>query len=412
MANNNYNPDEKPVNIALLGSTGSIGTQTLDVVRSLGGRFRVVCMAAGRDLDALLSQAASLPEPPRLLALADEQAASTAPADGPRVLGGEAGLVELCTLPEVDLVVVATTGHAGFAPTLAALDAGKEVALANKEALVMAGEVVTGLARRKGIRIRPIDSEHSAIWQCLVGEPESGDDNPERGASGSWSCIEKLVLTASGGPFRTWDRESTAQATPQQALKHPTWNMGAKVTIDSATLMNKGLEVIEAHWLYGVPYDDIEVVIHPESIIHSMVRFVDGSAKAQLGIPDMRVPIQYALTHPYRYPNPNMPRADWAALSALHFEAVDYDRFRCLALAFEAGRLGGTYPTAMAAADEVAVPLFLQGLIQFGDIPGIIEKTLEKHRDVYIAHPGIADIKWADDWARRTAQEIAHNIRK
>ncbi|MFL5731928.1 MAG: 1-deoxy-D-xylulose-5-phosphate reductoisomerase [Chloroflexia bacterium] len=427
---------EGPTNIALLGSTGSIGRQTLDVVRQLGGRFRVVAMAAGRDLDALLAQAASLESAGHarpLLALAEESVAGNAPEDGPRVLGGEEGLVELASHPDVDLVVIATTGHAGFAPTLAALEAGKEVALANKEALVMAGEIVTGLAIRNGIRIRPIDSEHSAIWQCLVGEP-SADDGPvpaandgrwtmddgvdgpssivhrpssaQRGASGSWAVIEKLVVTASGGPFRTWDPESTAAATPEQALKHPTWNMGAKVTIDSASLMNKGLEVIEAHWLFGVGFDDIEVIVHPESIIHSMVRFVDGSAKAQLGIPDMRVPIQYALTHPHRYTNSTHPRADWAALGALHFEAVDTGRFRCLSLAFEAGRLGGTYPTAMAAADEIAVARFLEGVIRFGYIPGIIEEVLNRHASVAIAHPDIAGIKWADDWARRTAEEI------
>ena len=382
------------------------------MVSQLEGRFRIMALGAGRDRDALMAQAAALPEPPLLLALADEDAAAAAPQDGPRVLGGEEGLIELATHPDVDLVVVATTGHAGFAPTLAALEAGKEVALANKEALVMAGDIVTDLARRKGIRIRPIDSEHSAIWQCLVGEPEVPEREATRGASGAWDCIEKVVLTASGGPFRTWDRESTANATPQQALKHPTWNMGAKVTIDSATLMNKGLEVIEAHWLFGVPFEDIEVVIHPESIIHSMVRFVDGSAKAQLGIPDMRVPIQYALTHPKRYPNPAHPRADWAKLGALHFEAVDVERFRCLSLAFEAGRLGGTYPTAMAAADEIAVPRFLAGDIRFGDIPGIIEKVLEKHASVAVARPDIAAIKWADDWARQTAVELCDNNRR
>jgi 1-deoxy-D-xylulose-5-phosphate reductoisomerase len=405
--NNRIDGDNAPLNLAILGSTGSIGRQTLDVVSRLEGRFRVVCLGAGRDLDALLAQAASLPEPPLLLALADEGAASAAPAVGTRVLGGEAGMVELASHPDVDMVVVATTGHAGFATTLAALEAGKELALANKEALVMAGEIVTGLAIRKGIRIRPVDSEHSAIWQCLVGEPEDPGTGERRGASGGWSVIEKLVLTASGGPFRNASREETDRATPQQALKHPTWNMGAKVTIDSASLMNKGLEVIEAHWLFGVPYDDIEVVIHPESIIHSMVRFVDGSAKAQLGIPDMRVPIQYALTHPHRYPNTSHPRADWPALGALHFEAVDRARFRCLDLAFEAGRMGQTYPTAMAAADEIAVELFLKEAIRFGDIPGIIEEVLEKHAAVAIPHPDIPGIKWTDDWARRTAGEVA-----
>jgi 1-deoxy-D-xylulose-5-phosphate reductoisomerase len=370
-------------------------------------------MGAGRDRDALIALAATLPQPPLLLARADEAAAAAGPVEGgPPILSGERGTVELATHPDVDIVVVATTGHAGFAPTLAALEEGKQVALANKEALVMAGALVAGLARRKGIRIRPVDSEHSAIWQCLVGEPEDPAREHKRGATGVWSIVEKLVLTASGGPFRTWDREATERATPQQALKHPTWNMGAKVTIDSASLMNKGLEVIEAHWLFGVPYDDIEVVIHPESIIHSMVRFTDGSAKAQLGIPDMRVPIQYALTHPTRYANPHHPRADWPALGALHFEKVDMERFRCLALAFEAGRLGSTYPTALAAADEVAVARFLRDDLRFGDIPGIIETVLDKHASVVIADPDIAAIKWVDDWARRTASELVDSKRQ
>jgi 1-deoxy-D-xylulose-5-phosphate reductoisomerase len=396
---------QPPIRLAILGSTGSIGTQTLDVVSRMEGRFSVVALGAGHDLDALLKQAASLPTRP-LLALSDESAAHPAHSNGAAVLTGEAGLIELATHPDVDMVVVATTGHAGFAPTLAALQAGKQVALANKEALVMAGAAVTGLARKMGIRIRPIDSEHSAIWQCLVGEPEAADREDTRGASGAWSCIERLVLTASGGPFRTWSRDRTYEATPLQALNHPTWNMGAKVTVDSASLMNKGLEVIEAHWLFGVPFEDIEVVVHPESIIHSMVRFVDGSAKAQLGIPDMRVPIQYALTHPQRYPNSAPPRADWAALGALHFEEVDRDRFPCLGLAFEAGRKGGTYPTAMAAADEIAVHAFLTEQIPFGQIPVIIESVLAKHDAVATANPAIPDIKWADEWARRIALEI------
>lgn len=397
---------EQSIRLAILGSTGSIGTQTLDVVSRLEGRFRVVALAAGHDSDALLKQASSLPEPPILLSLSNEEVAGYMSNREQPILSGEAGLVEIATHPDVDMVIVATTGHAGFAPTLAALEAGKQVALANKEALVMAGSVVTTLARKMGIRIRPIDSEHSAIWQCLVGEPETPNNESHRGASGSWDTIEKLVLTASGGPFRKWDAEATFNATPQQALNHPTWNMGSKVTIDSATLMNKGLEVIEAHWLFGVPFDDIEVVVHPESIIHSMVRFVDGSAKAQLGIPDMRVPIQYALTHPYRYPNTAHPRADWPALGAIHFEAVDRNRFPCLDLAFEAGRKGGTFPTAMAAADEIAVPAFLRGEIRFGHIAGIIEEVLSKHVETAIPNPNIDEIKWADDWARQTAQKV------
>jgi 1-deoxy-D-xylulose-5-phosphate reductoisomerase len=397
-------------NLAILGSTGSIGTQTLDVIGRLGGRFRVVSLGAGRNLDMLREQAASLPEPPLLLALDDEEAARAATDDGPPVLGGEGGMVELATHPDVDIVVVATTGHAGFAPTLAALEAGKEVALANKEALVMAGEIVTSLARRKGIRIRPIDSEHSAIWQCLVGEPEDPTLEETRGASGAWSIVEKLVLTASGGPFRLWEAEEIVRATPQQALRHPTWNMGAKVTVDSASLMNKGLEVIEAHWLFGVPFSDIEVVIHPESIIHSMVRFTDGSAKAQLGIPDMRVPIQYALTYPTRYPNEAHPRADWAELGTLHFERVRREQFRCLDLAFRAGEMGGTYPTAMAAADEIAVTRFLEGAILFGRIPGIIEEVLEKHAARAVSQPDIAAIKEVDRWAREMADELVRKV--
>jgi 1-deoxy-D-xylulose-5-phosphate reductoisomerase len=383
--------NEKPVGVALLGCTGSIGTSTLEVLANLGSAFRVVTLAAGRDGAKLAAIAAGLPEPPALLALGDPQADGHLP-DGRRVPTGEAALVECATHPDVDLVVMATVGQAGFAPTLAALAARKQVALANKEALVMAGELVTAAARAAHIRLRPIDSEHSAIWQCLQGE--TGDD------VGTYPEVDRLIITASGGPFRTWSPEAIREATPEQALKHPNWNMGAKITIDSASLMNKGLEIIEAHWLFDMPYDRINVVVHPESIIHSMVEFRDGSTKGQLGVPTMRVPIQYALTWPHRAPAP-WGRVDWPALGSVHFEQPDLDRFPCLRLAQEAARRGGTFPTVLAAADEEAVAGFLAGRWRFGALPTLIEQTLAAHEPDAIAHPGLDDIRAADAWARR-----------
>ena len=381
---------EKPVGIALLGCTGSIGTSTLEVLANLGAAFRVVTLAAGRDGAKLAAIAAGLPEPPALLALGDAQADGHLP-DGRRVPTGEAALVECATHPDVDLVVVATAGQAGFAPTLAALAARKQVALANKEALVMAGELVTAAARTAGVRLRPIDSEHSAIWQCLQGETCD--------AVGTYPEVERLLITASGGPFRTWAPDAIAEALPAQALKHPNWNMGAKITVDSASLMNKGLEVIEAHWLFNMPYEQIGVVVHPESIIHSMVTFRDGSTKAQLGLPTMRVPIQYALTWPHRAPAA-WGRVDWPALGSLHFEPPDFDRFPCLRLAQEAARRGGTLPTVLAAADEEAVAGFLAGRWRFGAIAHLIEATLTAHEPDAVLHPGLDDIRAADAWAR------------
>jgi 1-deoxy-D-xylulose-5-phosphate reductoisomerase len=297
-------------------------------------------------------------------------------------------------------VVVSTSGQHGFAPTLAALNAKKQVALANKEVLVMAGEMVTAAAAANGIPLRPIDSEHSAIWQCLRGESADGQDN--------WANenekVRRLILTASGGPFRTFTKEQMANVTVEQAMKHPNWNMGPKITIDSATLFNKGLEVIEAHWLFGLPYDKVDVVVHAQSMIHSMVEFVDGSIKAQLGTPDMRVPIQYALGYPERL-DVDLPRLDFTKLRELNFELPDTDRFPALRLAYEAGRNGGTYPTVLAAADEEAVRLFHERKISYLGIAELVERTLHAHNPV--AHPSLEDIAEADTWARQAAISLS-----
>ena len=277
---------------------------------------------------------------------------------------------------------------AGLSPTLAAVRAGKNVALANKESLVTAGEIITSEAKLNGARILPIDSEHSAIWQCLAGETQKAT---------------RIILTASGGPFRRFSPAQLEKVTVEQALNHPSWQMGEKVTIDSATLMNKGLEVIEAHWLFDMPYDSIEVLIHPQSIIHSMVEFIDGSTKAQLSHPDMRLPIQYALSYPERLSNPQLPRLDWKRLDSLTFEPPDFDSFPCLKLAVEAGRRGGTYPAVLCAADEEAVDLFLSQRIKFTEIARLIESALEQHQA--IARPTIEQILAADAWARQKVRQ-------
>ena len=366
------------VRIAILGSTGSIGRQALEVVRSLGNRFEVVGLGAGKNLSLLTDQVREFK--PRLvsseagqLPLGDYQSLS---------------LEELASHPEVDLVVVATSGKAGLTPTLAAIRAGKRIALANKEVLVMAGEIIVNEARQHNVEIFPIDSEHSALWQCLQGE--------ERGK------VARLILTASGGPFRNHPLEQLARVTPEEALQHPTWQMGEKVTIDSATLMNKGMEVIEARWLFDMPFENIQVLIHPQSIVHSLVEFVDGSVKAQLSIPDMRLPIQYALSYPERLAIQQFSRIDWGKLGSLTFERPDFNRFPCLKLAVEAGKKGGTYPAVLCAADEVAVKLFLSHRIGFLDISRVVEETLERHQG--ISHPSLEEILTADGWAREQAE--------
>jgi len=333
--------------IAILGSTGSIGTQTLDVIRRHPDRFEVAALAAaGGNIGLLAEQAREFR--PKLVAVAREEAAGKLPSllpGGIRVAAGEAGLVQAAAETECDMVVSAIVGIAGLVPTLAAVRAGVPVALANKETLVAAGHLVTAEAAARGVPIVPVDSEHSAVFQCLNGE--------------SGNSVEKLILTASGGAFRNRRRDELADVTPEDALRHPNWAMGAKVTVDSATLANKGLEVMEARWLFGLPYDRIDVLLHDESIIHSMVQFVDGSVMAQLGPPDMRLPIQYALTWPDRIESP-VRRLDLADIGRLHFRKADTGRYPMLRLAYEAGRAGGTMPAVFNAANEIAVQLFLE----------------------------------------------------
>jgi len=376
--------------IAVLGSTGSIGTQTLDVVSRSPDQYEVVGLAAGTNVELLLEQA--LRFKPKWVSAANEELAgrirSRLPADV-RVVHGEEGLMRIAGESGADYVACALVGSLGLKSTLAAIEAGADIGLANKETLVTAGHLVMKRAAEKGVSILPVDSEHSAIFQCLNGE------NPQ--------AIKRLMLTASGGSFRDLGREQLKDVTVEDALKHPNWSMGAKVTIDSATMANKGLEVIEAHWLFGLPYDRIDVVLHPESIVHSMVEFVDTSVMAQLGNPDMRVPIQYALTYPERAPSPASP-LDLLKQGTLHFREMSFERYPCLRLAYEAGRAGGTATTAFNAANEVAVARFLKGEIPFLAIEETIETTLAKHEAV--ASPSLETILEADAWARREAAAV------
>ena len=369
--------------IAILGSTGSIGRQTLDVIRALPDRFTVVALAAGRNV-ALLNEQIHRWKPARVAVSETTDAPRVA---HPNVLTGEAGLIEIVTDPNVDVVVIATSGKAGFVPTLAAIEARKAIAIANKEVLVMAGQLVMEAVHKYGVELRPIDSEHSALWQCLRGEESA--------------AVARLILTSSGGPFRTYSAEQLHDLSPTAALKHPTWTMGQKITIDSATLMNKGFEIIEAHWLFCKPYDQIDVIIHPQSIIHSMVQYVDGSIKAQLSAPDMRLAIQYALNYPERTAQVCNP-LDLIAAHALTFEQPDTARFPCLRLAREAGIAGGTYPAVLCAADEEAVDLYLNERIRFSDIPRLVEQALEAHAGV--DNPTFEAILAADAWARARVQ--------
>lgn len=349
--------------LSILGATGSIGTQTLDIVRLFPDRLKVKALTGHRNAALLIEQA--LEFRPDCVVLGDETRAATVrdalAGTGIRVLAGREGMVEAAALSGVDVVVAAVVGVAGLEPVLAAIRAGKLIALANKETLVVAGALVNDLLGEHGSTLIPVDSEHSAIFQCLVGEPVA--------------AVESLTLTASGGPFRDRPVETFAQITRKEALQHPNWSMGAKITIDSATMMNKGLEVIEAHWLFGLAADQIDVLVHPQSIIHSMVAFVDGSTKAQLGVPDMRVPIQYALSYPDRWPAPH-PRMDWQQITGFDFEQPDFDKFPCLRLAYDALACGGTAPAVLNAANEQAVALFLKDRIRFVDIPVCAERAL------------------------------------
>jgi 1-deoxy-D-xylulose-5-phosphate reductoisomerase len=373
--------------LAILGSTGSIGRQTLEVVRELRPRFRVVALAAGHNVTLLEEQAREFS--PQLL-WADREADYLHQKTAKGTIRARwTPMEEMAAHPDVDIVVVATAGKAGLLPTLTAARAGKAVALANKEVLVMAGHLVVAEARRHEADLRPVDSEHSAIWQCLWGEDRKN--------------IARVILTGSGGSFRDRPLDELERVTPEQALRHPTWQMGHKITVDSATLLNKGLEAIEAHWLFGVPFDKIEVVLHRESIIHSLVEFCDGSIKAQLGMPDMRLPIQCALTYPQRLPTSRLGRFDLGRLGSLTFSQPDLRRFPCLGLALEAGRRGGVFPAVMAAADEVAVDHFLAGHITFLDIAKVIEATLSAHPTV--SDPGLEEVLAADTWARQWAED-------
>jgi 1-deoxy-D-xylulose-5-phosphate reductoisomerase len=378
--------------LAILGSTGSIGTHTLDVVRAHPDAFSVAALAAGNNLDLLERQVREFA--PRLVSLAEEAGARELRrrlgSGRTEVAWGPDGLVQAATLGEADVVVSAIVGAAGLLPTMAAVRAGKVVALANKESLVMAGGLVTAAAQASGTRILPVDSEHCAIFQCL--EQDAG------------RRVQRLILTASGGPFRALPKEAFAGITPEDALRHPTWSMGKKITIDSATLVNKGLEVIEAHWLFGLPVDRVDVIVHPQSVVHSMVEYVDGSVLAQLGVPDMRLPIQYALLYPERRPSPT-PRLDLAAMAALTFEAVDRVKFPCLDLAYEACKAGGSAPTVLNAANEVAVQWFLDRRIRFDEIPAVINRALDIHPQREIT--GIEDVLGVDRQVREQLEPRA-----
>ncbi|HCJ36581.1 MAG TPA: 1-deoxy-D-xylulose-5-phosphate reductoisomerase [Ktedonobacter sp.] len=381
-----------PKRIALLGSTGSIGQQTLDVVRSFPEHFRIVALAARSNVTLLAQQVQEF-NPSLVACYADTpEVEAAARATFPTVVLGAQGLLEVATHPQADIVVAATSGLMGLEPTLAAIRAGKTIALANKETLVMAGHLVMQEAQRAGVSILPVDSEHSAIWQCLRGEQAKE--------------VKRLLLTASGGPFRRATLEQIRSVTVEQALAHPTWRMGPKITIDSATLMNKGLEVLEAHWLFDMPYEQIDVVVHPESIIHSMVEFIDGSLKLQASLPSMHLPILGALSYPARLNTAEkglVRELRWADVAQLNFEALDESRFPCFRLALNAARRGGTYPSVLVGADEEAVALFLDGKIGLAGIAELIEAVLEQHQSV--EYPDIATILEATAWARRTARE-------
>ncbi|MEA4983077.1 MAG: 1-deoxy-D-xylulose-5-phosphate reductoisomerase [Paludibacter sp.] len=385
---------EKKKNIVILGSTGSIGTQALEVIESNPSLFEVFALTAGNNVDLLIMQARKfLPE---MVVIANEnlypklkEALSDLPI---KVFAGADAIAQVASMEVVDIVLTAMVGYAGLKPTIAAVKAGKKIALSNKETLVVAGELINELCQQHRATIIPVDSEHSAIFQCLTGE----GNNP----------VEKLILTASGGPFRTFNWNELEHVTPAQALKHPNWDMGAKITIDSASMMNKGFEVIEAKWLFGVPVGQIDVVVHPQSIIHSMVQFADGSVKAQLGLPDMKLPIQYAFTYPDRIKT-NFPRLDFSLYPQFTFEKPDVERFRNLALAYDAIARSGNAPCILNAANEVVVAAFLKEKIGFLQMSDVIETVLNKA--TFIEKPGYDDYVMTDAEARRMAEAAIGN---
>lgn len=376
--------------LAILGSTGSIGTQALDVISGFPHEFSVEALAANGNIDLLETQARHFK--PQMVCLFDNDKAAAFEArniPGVTVRAGLDGLNACCRLKDVDMVVVAVVGAIGLAPTLAAIQNGKDIALANKETLVAGGSLVIPAVEAHGVSLIPMDSEHSAIFQCLEGRDSK--------------AVEKMIITASGGAFRDWDNADLLNVRPEDALKHPNWAMGSKITIDSATLMNKALEVIEAHHLYAMPFDRIEAVIHPQSIIHSLVQFVDTSIIAQLGFPDMKLPIQYALSYPKRLPNPHVKPLNMANCEALTFRPIDTDFYPCFQIGVDAGRIGGTAPAVMNAANEVAVSAFLEGLISFPQIAGIVRSVVAAH--TVKESPSLDDILDADGWARNEARK-------
>lgn len=376
--------------ITLVGSTGSIGTQTLDIVTQYPDQFRIVGLAAGNNVEMLAAQIrqfrpsiAAICSPEKLPAL---QEAIKDLDPQPILLAGEAGVIEVARYGDAETVVTGIVGCAGLLPTIAAIEAGKDIALANKETLIAGAPVVLPLVEKHGVKLLPADSEHSAIFQCLQGVPKGG--------------VRKILLTASGGAFRDWDVEKLADVTVADALKHPNWSMGRKITIDSATLMNKGLEVIEAHFLFGLDYEDIEIVIHPQSIIHSLIELQDTSVLAQLGWPDMRLPLLYALSWPNRI-HTNWERLNLVKAGNLTFREPDHQKYPCMQLAYAAGKAGGSMPAVLNAANEQAVALFLEEKIQFLDIPRCIESVCDRHQNDNCANPSLDDILAADKWARQ-----------
>jgi 1-deoxy-D-xylulose-5-phosphate reductoisomerase len=378
--------------LAVLGSTGSIGVTTLELVARFPDRFAAVALAAGRNVDRLVEQMRRFR--PQLVAVGDAAAAGAVRAALPdydgEVVAGRDAIERVATAPGADLVISALVGAIGLGPTLRAIEAGKDVALANKEVLVVAGELVQAAARRRGVNVFPIDSEHNAIYQAMHGHRRED--------------VRRIILTASGGPFLRTPAADLARVSVAQALQHPTWKMGSKITIDSSTLMNKGLEVIEAHWLFGLAPDQIDVVIHPQSIVHSMVEYIDGSVIAQLGIPDMSIPISYILAYPERLELAHLPSLDLVQAGRLEFVAPDVERFPCLALAYQALRAKGTAPAVLNAANEVVVDAFLNGAVDYLDIARITGAVLERH--AVRSQPSLPELLDADAWARRMAAEV------
>lgn len=381
--------------IAILGSTGSIGTQSLEVIEENADLFEAYVLTAGKNVDLLLKQA--LKFHPEIVVIADEskyiylkEALAHLPI---KVFAGENAIAQVAAMDEIDIVLTAMVGYSGLKPTIEAVKAGKRIALANKETLVVAGELINRLALQYNAGIIPVDSEHSAIYQCLVGE--------------SHEAVEKIILTASGGPFRTWNLDQLSKATSSQALKHPNWDMGAKITIDSASMMNKGFEVIEAKWLFGLKSSQIEVVVHPQSIIHSMVQYKDSSVKAQMGLPDMKLPIQYAFAYPERLQN-NYQRLNFDLCTSLTFERPDLERFRNLAFAFEAMEKGGNMPCILNAANEVVVEAFLRDKIKFLEMSELIEQAMQKV--VYIQNPNYEDYVQTDSLARKFTANLLNGL--